>query len=61
MPTGGVTTDEENIKEWFRAGVACVGMGSNLVSSKLVEEEKYNEISAITERVLKIIKNIRGF
>jgi 2-dehydro-3-deoxyphosphogluconate aldolase/(4S)-4-hydroxy-2-oxoglutarate aldolase len=61
MPTGGVTTDEENIKEWFKAGVACIGMGSNLVSSKLVEEGNYNEISAITERVLKIIKNIRGF
>ena len=61
MPTGGVTTDEENLREWFKAGVACVGMGSNLVSSKLVEEKKYDEISAMTEKVLKIIKKIKGF
>jgi 2-dehydro-3-deoxyphosphogluconate aldolase/(4S)-4-hydroxy-2-oxoglutarate aldolase len=31
MPTGGVTTDEANLREWFAAGVACVGMGSQLL------------------------------
>jgi len=59
MPTGGVTTEESNIKAWFDAGVVCIGMGSNLVSSKLVSEEKYDEIASLTSEVLKIIKNIR--
>ena len=26
MPSGGVTTDKECIEEWFKAGVACVGL-----------------------------------
>ncbi|MFA5015040.1 MAG: bifunctional 4-hydroxy-2-oxoglutarate aldolase/2-dehydro-3-deoxy-phosphogluconate aldolase, partial [Actinomycetota bacterium] len=40
MPTGGVTTEESNIKAWFDAGVVCIGMGSNLVNSKSVSEGK---------------------
>jgi len=59
MPTGGVTTEESNIKAWFDAGAACIGMGSKLVSSKLVSEGKYNEIASLTSEVLKIIKNVR--
>lgn len=59
MPTGGVTAEESNIKAWFDAGVVCIGMGSKLVSSKLVSEEKYDEITALTSEVLKIIKNVR--
>jgi 2-dehydro-3-deoxyphosphogluconate aldolase / (4S)-4-hydroxy-2-oxoglutarate aldolase len=59
MPTGGVTAEESNIKTWFDAGVVCVGMGSNLVSSKQVSEEKYDEITSLTSEVLKIIKNVR--
>jgi len=59
MPTGGVTTEESNIKAWFDAGVVCIGMGSNLVSSKLVSEGKYDEIADLTSEVLKIIKNVR--
>ena len=59
MPTGGVTAEESNIKAWFDAGAACIGMGSKLVSSKLVSEGKYNEIASLTSEVLKIIKNVR--
>lgn len=59
MPTGGVTAEESNIRAWFEAGVACIGMGSKLVSKKWVSEEKYDEISALTSEILKIIKNIR--
>ena len=45
MPTGEVSVDEENIKAWFKSGVCCIGMGSQLVSKKLVEEKDYNSIS----------------
>lgn len=30
MPTGGVSPDQQNISEWFEAGVSAVGMGSKL-------------------------------
>ena len=31
MPTGGVSID--NIDEWFKMGVSCVGVGSSLFNS----------------------------
>lgn len=30
MPTGGINPTEDALKEWFKAGVNCVGMGSQL-------------------------------
>ena len=59
MPTGGVTAEESNIEAWFNAGVACIGMGSKLISKKLVSEGKYEEIASLTSKVLKIIRNVR--
>src|SRR5690242_14293276 len=31
MPTGGVSLDKNNLEDWFKAGVAAVGMGSKLI------------------------------
>ena len=36
MPTGGVSPSEENLSEWFGAGVSCVGMGSKLISKEIL-------------------------
>ena len=30
MPTGGIAPTEDAIREWFQAGVSCVGIGSKL-------------------------------
>lgn len=60
MPTGGVSVDEENIKAWFKAGVACIGMGSQLVSKKAIEDKDYKLIENNTRKVLEIIKKIRN-
>lgn len=37
MPTGGVTTDVDNLRAWFNAGVMAVGMGSQLLPKKIIE------------------------
>src|SRR5262249_12793893 len=37
MPTGGVSPDEANLRRWFEAGVACVGIGSKLIQSEWVK------------------------
>ena len=59
MPTGGVSVDEANLREWFKTGVPCVGMGSQLISKKFMEEKDYKTITELTEKVLRIIKTIR--
>ena len=58
MPTGGVDTSKENIAGWFKAGVSAVGMGSKLISKKLMEEKDYQTIEKETRLVLDTIQAI---
>ncbi len=60
MPTGGVTTEKENIEQWFQAGVVAVGMGSQLISKKLLDSKDYHIIGKETEKVLAIIKSYKN-
>jgi 2-dehydro-3-deoxyphosphogluconate aldolase/(4S)-4-hydroxy-2-oxoglutarate aldolase len=60
MPSGGVTTDEANLRAWFEAGVACVGMGSHLVKSTWVAAGDYSAIEHETTAVLQRIRSIQG-
>ncbi len=59
MPTGGVDTTKENIEGWFKAGVCAVGMGSKLISKKLMEAKDYATIEAETIKVLELIRTIK--
>lgn len=59
MPTGGVDPTEESVKEWFRAGVDAVGMGSKLISKKLMEDQDYTTIEKQTKVVLELIRSVR--
>jgi 2-dehydro-3-deoxyphosphogluconate aldolase/(4S)-4-hydroxy-2-oxoglutarate aldolase len=60
MPTGGVDATEESIKAWFEAGVACVGMGSKLITKELVANGDFDAISTKVAQVLAWIKEARG-
>jgi len=60
MPTGGVDASRENLEGWFKAGVACVGMGSNLIVKELVAAGDFAAITAKVVQVLAWIKEIRG-
>ena len=59
MPTGGVETTKENIEGWFKAGVCAVGMGSKLISKKLMEAKDYATIEKMTKEVLALIATIK--
>ena len=43
VPTGGV--DAKNIGEFFKAGCAAVGIGSSLVSAKILQEADWPELT----------------
>ncbi|HEY5369917.1 MAG TPA: bifunctional 4-hydroxy-2-oxoglutarate aldolase/2-dehydro-3-deoxy-phosphogluconate aldolase [Hanamia sp.] len=58
MPTGGVDTTKENIEGWFKAGVCAVGMGSKLISKKLMEQKDYAKIEALTKQAMDILKSL---
>ncbi|MBC7000558.1 bifunctional 4-hydroxy-2-oxoglutarate aldolase/2-dehydro-3-deoxy-phosphogluconate aldolase [Cytophaga sp. FL35] len=59
MPTGGVSTDEANLKVWFDAGVTCVGIGSKLISKDLLEKKDFDGLQTLVAETLAKIKQIR--
>ncbi|MDC6365903.1 MULTISPECIES: bifunctional 4-hydroxy-2-oxoglutarate aldolase/2-dehydro-3-deoxy-phosphogluconate aldolase [Flavobacteriaceae] len=59
MPTGGVSTEENNLRAWFDAGVTCVGMGSKLISKDILANKDYKGLQDKVQETLSLIKNIR--
>lgn len=59
MPTGGVSTEEDNLRVWFDAGVTCVGMGSKLISNEILANEDFEVLKTKVAETLKLIKKIR--
>ena len=57
MVTGGVDTSKENLTAWFEAGVVGVGMGSKLISDKVLATKNYAEIETTTAKALTIINS----
>jgi len=57
MPTGGVDATEESIRAWFRAGAACVGIGSKLITKELVAAGDWDGISKKVAQVLAWIQS----
>lgn len=59
MPTGGVDASQESISSWFEAGVACVGMGSRLITKDAVAAGDFEAISMKVAQVLGWIREAR--
>jgi 2-dehydro-3-deoxyphosphogluconate aldolase/(4S)-4-hydroxy-2-oxoglutarate aldolase len=59
MVTGGVEPTDENLKVWFKAGVSCVGMGSNLFPKEVVANQKWNIITELCKSSFAFIEKAR--
>lgn len=59
MPTGGVDCSEDSLRRWFDAGVACVGMGTNLITRELLAAKDYAGLEAKVRATVELIRNIR--
>jgi 2-dehydro-3-deoxyphosphogluconate aldolase/(4S)-4-hydroxy-2-oxoglutarate aldolase len=59
MPTGGVSTDKENLKKWFEAGATCVGIGSQLISDEIVKTQDFKKLENTVKNTLETIHSIR--
>ncbi len=60
MPTGGVTTAEDNLRQWFDAGVTCVGIGSELISKTVLQNKDFDDLKKRVSETLQTIAKIRG-
>lgn len=52
LPTGGVSVD--NVGDWIAAGAVAVGIGSDLLDKKAIDEERYE---VLTERARRMVEN----
>ena len=59
MPTGGVTPDEENLSKWFKAGVHCVGMGSQLFPKEVLAGGDFGFITETCRKCLAIVQKLK--
>lgn len=59
LATGAVKPVEENLKEWFDAGVTCVGMGSQLFPAVEIESGRWENIARKCRFVLDTIRRCR--
>lgn len=60
MVTGGVAPTEENLTEWFKAGVYCVGMGSKLFPNEKIKEEDWQYITDKCKETLGYVSAARA-
>ena len=60
MVTGGVKPEKTNLQAWFKAGVTCVGMGSQLFPKDAVEAGDWSRITRICQESLKAIQEVRA-
>ncbi len=60
MPTGGVEPTEQNLKAWFKAGVMCVGMGSQLFTKDIIANKDWSSLQKKVAETLAIIQRIRN-
>jgi 2-dehydro-3-deoxyphosphogluconate aldolase / (4S)-4-hydroxy-2-oxoglutarate aldolase len=58
MPTGGVSVD--NVETFIKNGAIAVGAGGSLLDSKAIEEERYEDLTAIAKEFVKRIQNARN-
>jgi len=56
MPTGGVSLEKDNIKEWRNAGVHCVGIGSHLFNKSFLAKSDYDELGKKIQQTLSYLK-----
>ncbi|MCC9019626.1 MULTISPECIES: bifunctional 4-hydroxy-2-oxoglutarate aldolase/2-dehydro-3-deoxy-phosphogluconate aldolase [Flavobacterium] len=60
MPTGGVLPTVDSLTSWFSAGATCVGIGSQLISKEILEQQDYDGLKTKVSQVLDIIKSIKN-
>ncbi|WP_042354530.1 bifunctional 4-hydroxy-2-oxoglutarate aldolase/2-dehydro-3-deoxy-phosphogluconate aldolase [Bacillus rubiinfantis] len=55
MPTGGVSL--ENMEEWFKAGVICVGVGGNLLAPAATGD--FDKVTEVAKQYMEKYKKIK--
>ncbi len=60
MPTGGVDSTEESLTSWLSAGVAAMGMGSNLITKEMLAAKDWAGIEKKVRETVDRVKTIKA-
>ncbi len=60
MPTGGVSPEEENLQQWFAAGVVAVGMGSRLFTKEIIGKKAWHQLEEKVKELMYTVGKIRN-
>jgi len=58
MVTGGIEATYENLSAWIKAGVTCLGIGSDLFPDSIIRAKEWAEITRLCSDALAIIKQV---
>ncbi|MBS4176128.1 bifunctional 4-hydroxy-2-oxoglutarate aldolase/2-dehydro-3-deoxy-phosphogluconate aldolase [Lederbergia citrea] len=59
LATGGVNL--ENIQEYLKNGVIGVGIGSNIIDKKLIEEKNFQGITELARKYIEAVKDVEKY
>ena len=60
MPTGGVEPTEDSLRKWFGAGIVACGVGSNLITKKLLDAKDFKGIEENVRKSIALVKSIKA-
>ncbi len=60
MPTGGVEPTEESLRKWFGAGFVACGIGSNMITKKLLDAKDFQGIEDNVRKTIALTKTIKA-
>ena len=60
MPTGGVEPTEESLRKWFGAGIVACGIGSNMITKKLLDAKEYKGIEENVRKTVAFAASIKA-
>jgi len=60
MPTGGGDPSEDSLRKWFSAGIVACGIGSNLITKKLLEAKDYQGIEENFRKTIALVNRIKS-
>lgn len=59
MPTGGISFSKDDLQQWFTAGAYCLGIGSSLFKTDLLNTRNWSGLEQNLIELNQIIKSIR--
>lgn len=60
MPTGGVESEEQNLKAWFGSGAVAVGMGSKLFPTHLIDKSNFEVLTDFIKKSTILIQSCKN-